>query len=128
MQILTKNQSHGKIIGIFHLHCSQNLTNLESLYFFGFGVFCLGGGCGWEAKFGSRWATQMKRSCLWSFFFIFFIYKKELRLELVVEMVTNKSLRATIDGGRILNLSDSWEKAYGYEIDEAWLCAPNSIA
>ena len=44
MQILTKNQSHGKIIGIFHLHCSQNLTNLESLYFFGFGVFCLGGG------------------------------------------------------------------------------------
>ena len=41
MQILTKNQLHGKLLEIFHLHCSQNLTNLESLYCFGFGV--LGG-------------------------------------------------------------------------------------
>lgn len=130
MQILTKNQFHGKIIGNLSPPLFTKSNKFRKLIFFWVWCFLFGGGGVWMRS--QVWKqvsyTDEKELPLEFFFFIFFIYKKELRLELVVEMVTNKSLRATIDGGRILNRSDSWEKAYGYEIDEAWLCAPNSIA
>lgn len=66
-----------KSLEIFHLHCSQNLTNLESLYFFGFGVFCLGRGGGVDEK-PSLEAGELHR---WKgvasgvFFYFFYLQK-----------------------------------------------------
>ena len=126
MQILTKNQFHGKIIGNLSPPLFTKSNKFRKLIFFWVWCFLFGGvdeKPSLEAGELHRWKGVAS-----GVFLFIIIYKKELWLELVVEMVTNKSLRATIDGGRILNRSDSWEKAYGYEIDEAWLCAPNFIA
>jgi len=43
--------------------------------------------------------TDEKELPLEFLFIYYYYYEKELRLELVVEMVTNKSLRAAVDGG-----------------------------
>ena len=67
-----------KSLEIFHLHCSQNLTNLESLYFFGFGVFCLGRGGGGVDEKPSLEAGELHR---WKgvasgvFFYFFYLQK-----------------------------------------------------
>lgn len=68
-----------KSLEIFHLHCSQNLTNLESLYFFGFGVFCLGLGGGGVWMRSQVWKqvsyTDEKELPLEFFFYFFYLQK-----------------------------------------------------
>ena len=108
MQILTKNQFHGKIIGNLSPPLFTKSNKFRKLIFFWVWCFLFGGGGGWmRSQVWKQVSYTDEKELPLEFFFIFFIYKKELRLELVVEMVTNKSLRATIDGGRILNRSDS---------------------
>ena len=63
-----------KSLEIFHLHCSQNLTNLESLYFFGFGVFCLGGGVWMRSQVWKQVSYTDEKELPLEFFFFFFFY------------------------------------------------------